>query len=42
MVGNRGSVIESDFYTKHKKLDIQEGNKDKLFVDLCDTGMRSA
>ena len=25
VVGNRGSVVESDFYTKLKKLDIQEG-----------------
>ena len=28
-----GSVVESDFYTKLKKLDIQEGTKDKLFAD---------
>jgi len=33
VVGNRGSVVESDFYTKLKKLDIQEGQKDKLFAD---------
>ena len=33
MVGNRGSVVESDFYTKLKKLDVQEGKKDKLFAD---------
>jgi len=33
VVGNRGSVNESDFYTKLKKLDIQEGKKDKLFAD---------
>ena len=33
VVGNRGSVAESDFYTKLKKLDIQEGKKDKLFAD---------
>jgi len=26
-------VVESDFYTKLKKLDIQEGKKDKLFAD---------
>jgi len=32
-VGNRGSVVESDFYNKLKKLDIQEGKKDKLFAD---------
>ena len=31
--GNRGSVVESDFYTKLKKLDVQEGKKDKLFAD---------
>ena len=33
VVGNRGSVVESDFYTKLKKLDIQERKKDKLFAD---------
>ena len=33
VVGNRGSVVESDFYTKLKRLDIQEGKKDKLFAD---------
>jgi len=33
VVGNRGSVVESDFYAKLKKLDIQEGKKDKLFAD---------
>ena len=27
MVGNSGSVVESDFYTKLKKLEIQEGLK---------------
>jgi len=26
-------VIESDFYTKHKKLDVQEGKKDNFFAD---------
>jgi len=26
-------VVESDFYTKLKKLDVQEGKKDKLFTD---------
>jgi len=31
VVGNRRSVVESDFYTKLQKLDIQEGEKDKLF-----------
>ena len=33
VVSNRGSVVESDFYTKLKKLDIQEGKKEKLFDD---------
>jgi len=33
VVGNRGSVVESDFYTKLKELDMQEGKKDKLFAD---------
>ena len=33
VVGNRGSVVESDFYTKLEKLDVQEGKKDKLFAD---------
>jgi len=33
MVGYRRSVVESDFYTKLKKLDVQEGKKDKLFAD---------
>ena len=33
VMGNRGSVVESDFCTKLKKLDIQEGKKDKLFAD---------
>ena len=27
VVGNRGLVVESDFYTKLKKLDIQDGKK---------------
>jgi len=33
VVDNRGSVVESDFYTKPKKLDIKEGKRDKLFAD---------
>jgi len=35
VVGKRGSVVESDFsgYTKLKRLDVQEGDKDKLFAD---------
>ena len=28
-----GTVVKSDFYTKLKKLDIQEGQKDKLYAD---------
>ena len=28
VAGNRGSVVESDFYTKLKKVNIQEGQKD--------------
>jgi len=32
-VGNCRSVVESNFYTKLKKLDVQEGKKDKLFAD---------
>jgi len=38
VVGNRGSVVESDFYTKLKKLDVQEGKKDKLFADHATQG----
>jgi len=33
VVGNRGSVVESTFYPKLKKLDVQEGKKVKLFAD---------
>jgi len=33
MVGNRGSVVEGDFYNKLKKLHVKEGKKDKLFAD---------
>jgi len=33
VVGTCGSVVESDLYTKLKKLDIQEGKKDKIFTD---------
>jgi len=33
VVGNRGSVVESDFYTKLKTLDVQEGKKNKLVAD---------
>jgi len=28
-----GSAVEGDFYTKLKKLDVQEGKKDKLLAD---------
>ena len=44
VVDNRRSVFESDFYTKLKKLDIQEGKKDKLFADhvtrVCEAHIR--
>jgi len=33
VVVNCGSVVESDFYTKLKKLYLQEGENDKLFAD---------
>ena len=33
MLGNRGSVVEGDFYTKLKKLDVHEGKKEKNFAD---------
>ena len=33
VVGNHRSVVEIDFYTKLKKLDVQEGKKDKFFAD---------
>ena len=33
VVGNCGSVVESDFYTQLTKLDVHEGKKDKLFSD---------
>jgi hypothetical protein len=33
VMGNRGSVVESDFYTKLKKLDVHERKKNKLFAD---------
>ena len=34
VVGNCGSIIESDFYTKIKKIDVLDGNKDRHFDDL--------
>jgi len=33
VVGNCGSVVESDFYTKLNKLDVQEEKKYKFFAD---------
>ena len=33
VVCNRRSVVESDFYTKLKKLGVQDGKKDKHFAD---------
>jgi len=33
VVGNCRSVVESNFYTKLKKLEIQEGKKDELLAD---------
>ena len=33
VVGNRGSVVESDYYTKLKKLDLQERKKKRLIMD---------
>jgi hypothetical protein len=33
VVGNCGSVVESDFYIKLNKLDVQEGKKDILYAD---------
>jgi len=34
VVGNCGLVVKSDFYTKLKKLDVQEGKKYKLFANV--------
>ena len=33
VVGNRVSVVESDLYTKLKKLDLQERKKKRLIMD---------
>ena len=33
VAGNRGSVMESDFYEKLEKLDVQAGKKEKIFSD---------
>ena len=32
-MGNRGSVMESDFCEKLEKFDVQAGEKDKIFSD---------
>ena len=43
VVGKRGSVVESNLYSKLKNLDVQEGRKDKLRLCWsCDTGIWSA
>jgi len=33
VMGNRRLVVESDFYTKLKLLDVQKGKKEKIFAD---------
>jgi len=33
VMGDRRLVLESEFYTKLKKLDVQEGKKDAIFAD---------
>jgi len=33
VMDNCGSVVESDFYTELKKLDVEEKKKDRLFAD---------
>jgi len=38
VVGSRGTAVESDFYTKLKKLDVQEAKQDKLFADHVQSG----
>ena len=35
---NRGLVVESNFHTKLKKLDVQEGKQNKLFADSAQSG----
>ena len=43
VVGNHGSVIESDFYAKLKKrLDVQEGKVRRALRRSCEADMRSA
>jgi len=41
VVGNHGSVVESDFYTKLQKLCTRTKERQTLHQS-CDTGMRSA
>ena len=38
VLGNRGSIVESDFYTKLKKLDVEKENKDKIYhiTQVCE------
>jgi len=33
VVGNRNLVVETDFFTKLKKLEVQEEKEGKLFAD---------
>ena len=33
VAGNRGSIMKSNFYEKLEKLDVQAGEKDKIFSD---------
>jgi len=33
VVGNSGSVVKNNLYTKLKKLDVQQVKNDKLFAD---------
>jgi len=42
VVGNRGSVVESDFYTKLKKRENTRRKKRQALRRSCDTGMQSA
>ena len=34
VVGNHGSVVENDFHTKLKKLDVQEGKKTSSSLNM--------
>jgi len=33
VVGNRGSVVESDFCTKHNKFDVPKAKSNRLFAN---------